>query len=111
MGRRTREVRASGGAYVFELPVAKSAEDRVRFGVMKMFRNGVDIVHHVAAGYEQVFPAVVIQIAKSMRPSLSRSPYASPRWGAARVKSAPAAALTSSNCPLPRLRKTAFGSA
>ena len=46
----------------------------------------------------------------STRPSLSISPNATPRWAAACGKSGPAAALTSWNLPLPRLRKTEFGS-
>jgi len=69
MGRGAHKIRSGGGAYVFEPPVSQIAEDRVRLRVMKMPGHGVDVVHDVAAGHEQVLPAVVIQIGGAIRPA------------------------------------------
>src|ERR1039458_4613130 len=55
------------------------------------------------------FPLSTLTTA-SMRPSLSTSPNATPRCGAALWKSAPAPTLTSSNFPFPKLRNTVLGS-
>src|ERR1019366_1775753 len=69
MARRTREIRAGSGAGVFELPLSQNSEDGIRFRVAKVFGVGLDVVHDVAAGHEQILPAVVIQIGGSVRPT------------------------------------------
>ena len=56
------EIGPSRSAHIFKLPVTEIAKDGVRFGIVKMPGDLLDIVHHIAAGYHQVLPAVIVQI-------------------------------------------------
>ena len=60
--RRPGEVGPGRGAHVCKLPIPEIAKDGVRFGIAKMPGDLLDIVHHIAAGYHQVLPTVVVEI-------------------------------------------------
>jgi len=56
------EIGASRSAHIFKLPVTEIAKDGVRFGIVKMPGDFLDIVQHIAAGDHQVLPAVIVEI-------------------------------------------------
>src|SRR6185437_9275573 len=58
-----------GSAHVFKSPVSQIAKDGVGFSVAKMPGYFPDVVEHVAAGYHQILPAVVIEIDDGVGPA------------------------------------------
>ncbi len=69
MGGFDLEIRAARLAGVLELPISKTAEDRVGFPVVAHGDEFTDVVENVGAGDEQIFPAVVVEVEDAVAPA------------------------------------------
>ena len=63
------EVGTGAGTDVLEFAVAEIAEDGIGFRV-RLRRDGLlDVVHHVRASDEEVFPSVIVEVVNAVAPA------------------------------------------